>query len=31
MSELFARYGDIYRVYAPGRKSYTYVIIIRMM
>jgi len=26
MSELFARYGDIYRVYAPGRKSYTYVI-----
>jgi len=26
MSELFARYGDIYRVYAPSRKSYTYVI-----
>jgi cytochrome P450 len=26
MGELFARYGDIYRVYAPGRKSYTYVI-----
>jgi len=26
MEELFARYGDIYRVYAPGRKSYTYVI-----
>jgi cytochrome P450 len=26
MSELFARFGDIYRVYAPGRKSYTYVI-----
>jgi cytochrome P450 len=26
MLELFARYGDIYRVYAPGRKSYTYVI-----
>jgi enediyne biosynthesis protein E7 len=26
MRELFARYGDIYRVYAPGRKSYTYVI-----
>jgi cytochrome P450 len=26
MTELFARYGDIYRVYAPGRKSYTYVI-----
>ncbi|HEU4626278.1 MAG TPA: cytochrome P450 [Steroidobacteraceae bacterium] len=26
MQELFARYGDIYRVYAPGRKSYTYVI-----
>ena len=24
--ELFARFGDIYRVYAPGRKSYTYVI-----
>jgi cytochrome P450 len=26
MVELFARLGDIYRVYAPGRKSYTYVI-----
>jgi cytochrome P450 len=26
MRELFARYGDIYRVYAPARKSYTYVI-----
>jgi cytochrome P450 len=26
MLELFARYGDIYRVYAPGRKSHTYVI-----
>jgi cytochrome P450 len=26
MQELFARFGDIYRVYAPGRKSYTYVI-----
>src|SRR5919197_1111574 len=26
MEELFARFGDIYRVYAPGRKSYTYVI-----
>lgn len=26
MRELFARFGDIYRVYAPGRKSYTYVI-----
>lgn len=26
MTELFARYGDTYRVYAPGRKSYTYVI-----
>jgi cytochrome P450 len=26
MTELFAKYGDIYRVYAPGRKSYTYVI-----
>jgi cytochrome P450 len=26
MTELFARYGDMYRVYAPGRKSYTYVI-----
>ncbi len=26
MTELFARYGDIYRVYAPGRKSYTYVV-----
>jgi len=26
MVELFARYGDIYRVYAPGRKSHTWVI-----
>src|SRR5690348_858390 len=26
MTELFARLGDIYRVYAPGRKSFTYVI-----
>jgi enediyne biosynthesis protein E7 len=26
MTELFAQLGDIYRVYAPGRKSYTYVI-----
>jgi cytochrome P450 len=26
MTELFARYGDIYRVYAPGRKSFTWVI-----
>ncbi len=26
MTELFARLGDIYRVYAPGRKSYTYVV-----
>lgn len=26
MRELFLRYGDIYRVYSPGRKSYTYVI-----
>jgi cytochrome P450 len=26
MTELFARHGDIYRVFAPGRKSYTYVI-----
>jgi enediyne biosynthesis protein E7 len=26
MTELFAEYGDTYRVYAPGRKSYTYVI-----
>jgi cytochrome P450 len=26
MTELFARYGDIYRVFAPGRKSHTYVI-----
>ena len=26
MRELFGRYGDIYRVYAPGRKAYTYVI-----
>jgi enediyne biosynthesis protein E7 len=26
MVELFARHGDIYRVYVPARKSYTYVI-----
>src|SRR5579863_2882060 len=26
MTELFARYGDIYRVYAPGRKGHTWVI-----
>jgi cytochrome P450 len=26
MSELFHRFGDIYRVFAPGRRSYTYVI-----
>jgi cytochrome P450 len=26
MTALFARYGDIYRVYAPGRKSHTWVI-----
>lgn len=26
MRELYARYGDIYRVYAPGRRSWTYVI-----
>src|SRR4030081_811435 len=26
MQELFARFGDIYRVFAPGRKSHTYVI-----
>jgi len=26
MTELFARYGDTYRVFAPGRKGYTYVI-----
>lgn len=26
MTELFGRLGDIYRVYAPGRKSHTYVI-----
>jgi len=26
MTELFARHGDLYRVYAPGRKSFTYVI-----
>jgi cytochrome P450 len=26
MTELFARHGDIYRVYAPGRKSHTWVI-----
>ena len=26
MTELFARHGDTYRVFAPGRKSYSYVI-----
>ena len=26
MVELFARYGDTYRVYAPGRRSHTWVI-----
>jgi len=26
MTELFARYGDIFRVYSPARKSYIYVI-----
>jgi len=26
MRELFARHGDIYRVWAPGRKSFTWVI-----
>lgn len=26
MCELFARFGDIYRVFVPARKSYTYVI-----
>jgi enediyne biosynthesis protein E7 len=26
MTELFARFGDIYRVFSPGRKSYTFVI-----
>ena len=26
MVELFARYGDVYRVYAPGRKSHTWII-----
>jgi len=26
MTELFARHGDIYRVYVPARKSHTYVI-----
>ncbi len=26
MTALFARYGDIYRVYAPGRKSHTWII-----
>lgn len=26
MTELFARLGDTYRVYAPSRKSYTYVV-----
>jgi len=26
MSELFARHGDVYRVFVPARRSYTYVI-----
>jgi len=26
MSELFARHGDLYRVFSPSRKAYTYVI-----
>ncbi|MEO7775709.1 MAG: cytochrome P450 [Steroidobacteraceae bacterium] len=26
MRDLYARFGDIYRVYAPGRQSYTYVV-----
>jgi cytochrome P450 len=26
MRELYARHGDFYRVYAPGRKSWTYVL-----
>ncbi len=26
MIELFAKYGDIYRVFVPGRRSYTYVV-----
>ena len=26
MRELYARFGDLYRVYAPGRKSFTYVL-----
>src|SRR5688572_6031803 len=26
MRELFERYGAVYRIYAPGRKSWTYVI-----
>ncbi len=26
MTELFARHGDIYRVYVPARKAYTYVV-----
>jgi cytochrome P450 len=26
MTDLVARFGDVYRVYAPGRKSYTWVI-----
>ena len=26
MTDLFARYGDLYRVYAPTRRSYVYVI-----
>ena len=26
MKELFARHGDTYRVFAPGRKSYSYVV-----
>jgi len=26
MRELYGRYGDVYRVYSPGRKSWTYVL-----
>lgn len=26
MTELFARHGDLYRVFSPGRKAYTYVV-----
>src|SRR5579864_9206626 len=26
MSELFARHGDLYRVFSPSRKAYTYVV-----